>query len=1117
MLEKQFEIFSKFVKRNALKFIIIWIVILVIFLPFSSLLFSETSYNIASSVVPSNTMSSKASNILSNEFPSTNVSSNTTVDLVLIENANVSNPAVIKTILAMQNAVDSNSTLKKYSASVSDIYTTENQLLLNFSKSTKLLFNGTYSMNKNTKFLVSSLVSIGNFSIMYMNGILVLYNNVRSGYIEILNNTNNSLPIEFGVPDYFTLVFLNAINNGYPINVSNYIAYKETISFIENNLTILQNILIPYIQNYTYFWNYSMVNPLDYKNVEESSIEMTLFNSSFSNAFSGNQMISFWKLLATYFNVTNFQNVSAIKSFAVNYVSSELSHNSTVTKMLPYGVKNFVIAISENENASYLSIEYANSLLNNTEKSFLYSFFPDNYFNIIFNKNISFVENYTIQNVAIKFSSNRTIMNFTNILYIPLNDLIKNAYKSQNITNTSANEVSFALEKTFYGNPLVNLNKNTINRFIISLNSTENVNNFVNTTIMNENFSTYPVVPSPYIFHKFVSYTGNVSLFVININQSAPISTLNIIGNISNEYIPKLNNASYLLAGENAIEEQLTNQANGGLYKALLVGIIIAIIISILYFRSPIAGLMPLMIFGFSALISLGMNGLIYKYILHAQVSFITPTLLLILLLGLTADYSVYIMSRYRKELRSGKADRAVITTQWAGHAVFTSGLTVIISYLTLWLANVPIFSDSGLTNAISISITLLIALTFLPSILAILDKKMFWPSKIENVPRHENIMGKVSQFDKSYKKLLMVIFIIITLGSLFVYATTPAGMDVFQLIPHESGLDAVQVINQTFKGDTVFQNYILLVFPYNVVNNGTYNTNAINIINNTENYLLSTGNVSFVYGPTFPYGNYVSFSSIDQYSNTTKSIYTSQINSYIGKDNRTVVIYFQLSILSWSNKAMNFVTFLDNHINKVIPSGVEWYIGGLSQGLIDANNHTVSAFEMIVPVIAFVAFIILLVQFNSVFTPLRLVLMVLGSVIFSLVITYTIFYYIMKLPIIIFLPLFVFITLLAVGLDYDIFMITRVREEVIKGSSDEDGIETSLKENGMVIAILGLILASTFLSLSLSNLQIIQEIGVGLALGVFVDTFISWMFFIPAVMLILKSYNWWPSKIGKK
>ena len=146
-----------------------------------------------------------------------------------------------------------------------------------------------------------------------------------------------------------------------------------------------------------------------------------------------------------------------------------------------------------------------------------------------------------------------------------------------------------------------------------------------------------------------------------------------------------------------------------------------------------------------------------------------------------------------------------------------------------------------------------------------------------------------------------------------------------------------------------------------------------------------------------------------------------------------------------------------------------------------------------------------------------RLIIMVMASVLVSLAVTYIIYFNILKLPILIFLPLFSFITLLAVGLDYDIFMITRAREAVIKGMSNEDAIRTSVIENGGVIVTLGLLLFAIFFSLIFSGIGIIQEIGTGLALGVIVDTFISWPFFVPAIMLIMKRYNWWPSKIGKE
>jgi RND superfamily putative drug exporter len=108
-----------------------------------------------------------------------------------------------------------------------------------------------------------------------------------------------------------------------------------------------------------------------------------------------------------------------------------------------------------------------------------------------------------------------------------------------------------------------------------------------------------------------------------------------------------------------------------------------------------------------------------------------------------------------------------------------------------------------------------------------------------------------------------------------------------------------------------------------------------------------------------------------------------------------------------------------------------------------------------------------------------------------------------------------VIVTLFGVGLDYDIFLVTRTREEVIKGKNDEDAISEALKENAGVILALGLILAGVFGSLIMSPIAIIKEIGFSITMGVLIDTMVSWLFLIPALMLIMKKYNWWPSKIA--
>ena len=771
---------------------------------------------------------------------------------------------------------------------------------------------------------------------------------------------------------------------------------------------------------------------------------------------------------------------------------------------MPISVRDFVLETYNSSASLNLTLNITKEFLGNNYTK-LENIFGLNFTYFIFNS--LNIYNFTYNKYLNYIKSNNTLINFTSFLNINIEDVLKFSLNGS-IYYNSAN-ITYNWSKYYFnGYPFLNI-KPSLKDYILKYNST-NINELENETFLDGNFSSYPFIPGPYVYHSFVGYKYNVSMILITTNASAPVNLTYTIGNIAKKVLG--NNLEYLIAGSAAMESQLTNETNLGLLRALFIGIIVSLLISIIFFRSPIAGILPLTIFGMSAIDGMGLNGILYKYVLKSQISFITPTLLLILLLGLSTDYTVYMLSRYRNELRKGNEKPSETMTEWSGHAIFTSGLTVILSYITLWLFDVPLFGDSGLTNAISITITVIMALTLIPSLTYLLNKRMFWPSKIDS-HKNERIMEKISYVDMKYFKHLIIIFIILVIIGLIFYISIPTNMDVFDLVPHQSGINAVIVINNSFNGDAVFQNYIILKFNNTILKDGKINGYALNVSNNIENYLLQSKNVSMVFGVNHPFGNYELYKNSSILANETFEKY--KLN-YVGIDNKTILIIYRSSIISWDNREVMYTGYLDKSLKNIVPSNITYYVGGLSQGLYDAQVHTNDAFYSILPILSVAAFFILLIQFNSIFTPLRLILMVLGSVLISLSISYIIFYFIMKMPILVLMPLFVFVTLLAVGLDYDIFMITRVREEVMKGKDDSEGIHISLKENGYVISILGLILFSTFASLYFSSIGIIQEIGVGLGLGVIIDTYISWMFFIPSVMLWMKKYNWWPSEYKK-
>ncbi|ARD84323.1 MMPL family transporter [Ferroplasma acidiphilum] len=672
-------------------------------------------------------------------------------------------------------------------------------------------------------------------------------------------------------------------------------------------------------------------------------------------------------------------------------------------------------------------------------------------------------------------------------------------------------------------NPLIQINTPYYSNYLYSLynNSGKKYSAFVSNIINNTTYNKFPVLPSSYGSSSLMNQKNSTLIMIFSYKTNITAAQQSHINSIEKTYSSKISSSSFYLAGSTVANNQLATESLHGMIVALIIGIIVSIIIVGLFFRSPVTAFLPFLIFVFSAVISAGINGLLYKYIFHTTISFITPTLLLILILGIASDYSVYILSRFRSELRAKNKDAIPESAKWAGHAVFTSGTTVALSYIILWISNIPIFSDAGLTNAIAAVVTIIIANTLLIAILAQWGKKTYWPAKIKENQKlpFEKSMEKVAHVALNNRKKIIVIFVIVALGALFLYSTTPTNMDVFELIPASSGVQATSVINSSLGYDLFDPAYVMVNFtsPIMTVNNTTgaitFNSTEYNQTLAMEDKLAASPYVHSISGPGYPYEKKVNYTDLVS-SLVYSSQYLNQTATYIGHNHKSVEIVVYLSNVAWSNPSTNYVNKMPSIVNG--SGNYTAYVGGTTEYLNNAYSFTSHSFNNMVPLLGITIFIILLIQLASALTPVRLILMVMAAVMLALSLTYIIFYYLLHLPVIIFLPLFVFITLLAVGLDYDIFMITKVQENISKGMNTAEAVKDSIVENGGVIITLGLLLFATFGALYFSGLGIIEEIGVGLALGVLIDTFVSWMFFVPAIMTVMDKYNWWPSRIGK-
>ncbi|MEM4090035.1 MAG: MMPL family transporter, partial [Thermoplasmatales archaeon] len=837
-------------------------------------------------------------------------------------------------------------------------------------------------------------------------------------------------------------------------------------------------------------------------------------------------------------NATSFSNVSMRKAIldqvlynlTRQYGSSNMEiFNATYFNFLSDGNQSFLSQnltgqIIESHNPS-ISL-FTESLFNETAVQF------SSYFTNATNVSDAFLK-HQIESSKLAPSISSISSSFNISLSLVYSSLLNNS-----ISNLKPYFVALAAENIQPLSKLVNINSENVVNYFIS-NTPYNSSQYFTEQFLKNQFNGYPYfsVTNPGKFASIVNSSkgnvvpavnGNYTLSGISFNSSlfSPLVPRNLSGfivlisfnsaslnstqlQIANSYISnleeKFSNVPIYFTSADEIAHGIENTAYSGLVFSLIIGIIVSIVIVGIYFRSPILAFVPFLFFAVAFGITLGITYLVFGIILKSSLSFIVTTLSSILILGLSTDYSVYMLNRYLKEKSE---DRLGSTMEWAGHAVFTSGLTVIISYIVLALFNIPIIGDGGFVNALGITISLGVALTLLPSFVYLFGPRIREKGKKVSFKS----LAKVS---RNHRKVLVGFLVFLFVAALVVYEVTPTSFDLFSLIPNNEGKMGYYNIVDSYGADQLSPAFVILNFTSPVYSKGSFNSSDLNVLGKVTGALLDDSSVYGIETVTYPFGYSVNPESIPG-SNAAVNATMNQSLSFIGKDKSTVLIYVYGKYVSYTQQGINFVSKVDYMMKNTVPHNVSYYVGGPGQGLIDSSQSITASTYKIVEILGSIIFVVLALQLTSIFTPIRLLFNVGTSALVAVSLFYIVFYYIKNLPIIVFGPLFVIITLFGVGLDYDIFLVTRAREAVMKGKSDEEAIEEAIDENASVVLALGFILSGVFGSLIFSPIGIISEIGFSITIGVLIDTLLSWLFLIPALMLVLKKYNWWPSHPGE-
>ncbi len=562
--------------------------------------------------------------------------------------------------------------------------------------------------------------------------------------------------------------------------------------------------------------------------------------------------------------------------------------------------------------------------------------------------------------------------------------------------------------------------------------------------------------------------------------------------------------------------------------------IVIILVMLVIVFRAVLAPLVTLL----PAIWVLEMSGRIIAEMSTAglQVSTITQTMLTVLLLGAGTDYGLFLIMRVREEIARGATPHRAIEQagRYVGESITFSGGTVIVALLCLLLASFGLYSGLGPALALGVAIMLAAALTLVPALIAVFGRATFWPRPVR-LAKREGVWARVADVVIAHPLVTLVLGVIL-LGALGVGATgyTSSGFGGTTTGPPGSqSAEGTNVINENYPPAVANPTSVLLVYSSSVWNNLTPVQDAENDLGKQSVFASVTGlfnangtstspqQLTSLYqelGPpgklpaTEPAGTPVSAQQYAAYRATSQ---------FVSPDGKTVQFYTSLTAGSPSTTAaLNAVPAIRTAVTSVQHSvkATDSGVSGLAPSSYDVSTVSQSDLEEIVPVVIILLALLLGLLLRSLVAPLYLVATVLLSYFAALGIAVLIFQDAVGDSGLNFvLPFLLFIFLMALGEDYNILIMTRIREEAQKAPLRE-AVATAAHHTGTTITSAGLILAATFGAAGVTGATSqIKQLGTAIALGVLLDTFLVRTLMVPAIVVLCRRYNWWPSKLARR
>jgi uncharacterized membrane protein YdfJ with MMPL/SSD domain len=565
-----------------------------------------------------------------------------------------------------------------------------------------------------------------------------------------------------------------------------------------------------------------------------------------------------------------------------------------------------------------------------------------------------------------------------------------------------------------------------------------------------------------------------------------------------------------LVTGPPAIYKDVTPVLANDLKEGQFIALILALILLLLVMGTCWAVSIPFIFAGVTIAASLGVVFLLAHKIL--MVLYI-PNIIELIGLGLAIDYSLLIVHRFRREIisleKSGSQkiniEEAIVSTmETAGRTVILSGLSVSIGLATLLLVPVPFVRSLGAAGLVVPVISIIAALTLQPALLSVLGSRGVTPKLFKGLIARkdlaEGVWAKIARF--VIRKPLNVFLSSIAVLAIFASAVGWLQVTPSSLTAIPKNLESARAIDMVTEraGSGVITPHEIVIdlgapsLATSSVINASRLAFAGALLKNPEIFIAATDQTGPYVDST---GRYMRIFVIGHHNIGDKE------TQKLVRDLRSKYI-----------PAAGF------------PAGTNIYLGGAPAQGVDLIDGIFTSFPWVVLFMLFVAYVVLLRAFKSLILPLKAILLDLisiavafGSLVLvfrfgagaSLLNTYRLD------QIEAWVLIFLFVVLFGLSMDYEVFIVSRMREAWDRGTSNSEAIIEGLSHTGGVVTAAAVILVGALSGLVFGHFAGLQQLGVGLAMGVLIDATIIRGLLLPSTMVLLGKWNWWlPESIAK-